>query len=91
MREVEAEFGEPFWDVVRGFAADGYACDTTARILGYQSPRQFRSLIKRHQVEIAWPALGSCNVHRERGPLSEATKAKIRDKALARHRSTSAS
>jgi len=86
IRDTEGEFGQPFWDVVRGFASDGYGCDTTARILGYQSPRQFRSLIKRHEVSIAWPAHGSCIVQKNRKPLSEATKEKIRQKALARHR-----
>lgn len=76
--EVEAEYGQPFWDVVRGFAADGYGCDTTAGILGYSSPSSFRKLIKRHGVTIDWPKHGSCNVQRERGPLSAERIEKIR-------------
>lgn len=68
--EVEAEYGEPFWDVVRGFAADNYGCDTTARILGYKKPNSFRELIARHKQVIAWPKQGSCNVQRERGTYS---------------------
>lgn len=30
IEQVEQEYGEPFWEVVRGYAADGYGCDTTA-------------------------------------------------------------
>jgi len=52
IEQVEAEYGEPFWEVVRGYAADGYGCDTTAGILGYSSPSSFRRLIKRHGVVI---------------------------------------
>lgn len=85
IKAVEEEFGQPFWDVVRGFASDGYGCDTTARILGYQDPRQFRSLIKRHRVVIKWPAHGQCNVQQERRPLSAETKAKISQKAKERY------
>lgn len=68
--EVEAEYGEPFWDVVRGFAADNYGCDTTARILGYLKPNSFRELIARHKIKIDWPAQGSCNAQKDRGPYS---------------------
>ena len=70
IEQVEQEYGEPFWEVVRGYAADGYGCDTTAGILGYSSPSSFRRLIKRHGVVIDWPAHGKCNVQRERGPYS---------------------
>lgn len=84
MRAVEDEFGEPFWDVVRSFAADGYGCDTTAGILGYQSPRQFRKLIKRHQIQIAWPAHGKCYVQQNREPHSPERVEKIRQSSLRR-------
>lgn len=70
IKQVEAEYGEPLWEVVRGYAADGYGCNTTAGILGYSSPSSFRRLIKRHGVVIDWPAHGSCNVQRERGPYT---------------------
>ncbi len=52
IKEVEQEFGEPFWDVVRGFAADGHSIHSTAELLGYASDTPFRRLIKRHSVEI---------------------------------------
>lgn len=78
IKQVEAEYGEPFWEVVRGYAADGYGCDTTAGILGYSSPSSFRRLIKRHGVTIDWPAHGQCNVQRERGPYSAERIEKIR-------------
>lgn len=69
--EVEEEFGMPFWDVVRGFAEDNYGCDTTARILGYTKPGSFRELIARHNKKIDWPAQGSCNAQKDRGPYSK--------------------
>jgi len=40
--QVEEEYLDSFWNVVRGFAADNYACDTTARIIGYKYPKTFR-------------------------------------------------
>lgn len=75
--EVEAEYGEPFWDVVRGFAADNYGCNTTARILGYAASKSLRSLIKSHGVQIDFPKNGKCNVQLDRQPLSEETKKKL--------------
>ena len=76
--QTEEEFGEPFWDVVRGFAADNYACDTTAKILGYAQPNSFRRLIKSHGVKIDWPAHGSCNAQKYRGPHSVERAYKIK-------------
>lgn len=44
---VEAEYGEPFWDVVKGFADEGESVTATAAILGL--PRTtFRVLLARH-------------------------------------------
>ena len=51
-RQVEQEYGEPFWDVVRGFAADGHSVHATAGLLGYASDTPFRRLIARHGVQI---------------------------------------
>lgn len=75
--EVEAEFGEPFIDVVRGFAADNYACATTARILGYKHPKGLRSYLERHGLKVDWPKFGSCNSHQNRSPITEETRAKL--------------
>src|SRR5690625_3964732 len=51
---VEAEFEEPFADVLQGFADMGYGCDSTARILGYDKSN-FRRLIKRKGISVRWP------------------------------------
>lgn len=83
IQEVEEEFGEPFWDVVRGFAEDGYGCNTTAMILGYGDPVCFRRLIKRHGVKVEWPPHGQCIAQKNRQPLSDETKAKIASIKLA--------
>lgn len=52
--EVEQEYGQPFWDVVRGFAEDGHSVHAVAGLLGYSSDTPFRRLIRRHRVEIAF-------------------------------------
>lgn len=52
VKEVESEYGEPFWDVVRGFAADGHSIHATAGLLGYSSDTPFRRMIVRHGVQI---------------------------------------
>lgn len=51
---VEAEFEEPFADVLQGFADMGYGCDSTAAILGYDKS-SFRRLIKRKGISVRWP------------------------------------
>lgn len=75
--EVEKEFGQPFLDVVRGFAADNYACATTAKILGYKHPKGLRSYLERRGVKIDWPKCGSCNAHQNRAPVTNQTRAKL--------------
>jgi hypothetical protein len=41
-RAVEDEFGQPFWEVVRGFAADGESMGTKAmRQLGIVRGREY--------------------------------------------------
>lgn len=52
MDEVEQEYGEPFWDVVRGYANDGYSKYAISEILGYASYPSFIRLIKRHKIDI---------------------------------------
>jgi hypothetical protein len=52
INEVEEEYGEPFWDVVAGYAADGHSVQSTAELLGYASGTPFRRLIARHGVTI---------------------------------------
>lgn len=83
VQQVEQEYGEPFWEIVRGFAADGWGCNTTARILGYSDPVCLRLLIKRHGVQIDWPKAGTCNVQRERGPYDPDRIAKMKASKLA--------
>lgn len=75
--EVEQEFGQPFLDVVRGFAADNYACATTARILGYKHPKGLRTYLSRRGIKIEWPAFGKCNSHQNRKPVTDETRAKL--------------
>lgn len=52
MDEVEEEYGEPFWDVVRGYAKDGHSKYAISEILGYASYPSFIRLIKRHKIDI---------------------------------------
>ena len=60
MKQVEMEFGEPFWQVVRGFASLGYASGTTAKALGFSGQDQFRRLQRAYGMQIEWPAHGQC-------------------------------
>ena len=48
MRMVEAEYGQPFWDVVAGYLADGESIHSTSLILGYSTGSGLQDLIKRH-------------------------------------------
>lgn len=84
-RRVEAEFGEPFWDVLRGFAAAGYSRADTANIIG-ACLSAFRRLLLRHpEHRINWPDPYKCNSFLEsRKNPSAATLAHIRELALAR-------
>lgn len=52
LREVEEEFGEPFWDVVEGFARDGYSKTATAMILGYSTSSCFLRKLERFRPDI---------------------------------------
>lgn len=58
-RMIEAEFGEPFWDVVKGFADDGYSAGATGGILGYH-PAAFRRLVARHGKSHWFPYGQAC-------------------------------
>lgn len=49
MIAVRKEFGEPFVDVVRGFAEMGYSKRSTAQILGFNLP-YFRDLLARFEL-----------------------------------------
>lgn len=46
-RAIAAEWGEPFWDVVKGFADQGESIPGTAGILGY-NVQAFRRLVHRY-------------------------------------------
>lgn len=51
MNMVEKEYGQPFWDVVAGFGADGESIHATALILGYKRGEGLRALVKAHDME----------------------------------------
>jgi hypothetical protein len=52
-KQVEQEYGQPFWDVVKGYADDGECVASTAMILGYAGRAPFAELLKRHGA-YAW-------------------------------------
>jgi hypothetical protein len=51
--EAEAEYGEPFADIVRGFAADGESRRSTAHILGTTEPT-FARIRERMGLDVEW-------------------------------------
>lgn len=81
--EVEAEYGEPFWDVVRGFAQDGYALNTVSKIIGYADGMGLRYQLKKHGIKIDWPAQGQSLAHKEPGPQTEQHKINARAAQMA--------
>jgi tRNA splicing ligase len=84
-REIEAEFGCSFREVINGFAEMGYGCNTTAKILDY-APSTFRSLLKRRGWIIGWPALKDQVIMRERKPFSAEARKKLSQRAKERER-----
>jgi hypothetical protein len=62
---IEAEFDEPFWDVVQGFADMGYGKGATARAIGY-TPTGFYRIVRQEGQHIRWPALKDMAFWRER-------------------------
>ena len=77
--EVEQEYGEPFWDVVRAYAADGNWMQMTAKILGYTNGSSLWYLIKHHKKDIEFPKMGYCNAVQNPDPMREEDKQKISD------------
>ena len=55
MRMVELEYGQPFWDVVAGFGADGESINATALILGYTDGQGLRGLVIKHGMQHLFP------------------------------------
>ena len=84
-RTIEAEYGEPFVDVLKGFAAMGYGIDTTARILEYDTAG-FRRLLKRRAGDwvIEWPKLRDQVIMKDRVPFTDERRAKLSAAALTR-------
>lgn len=66
-REIEQEYGEPFLEIVRGFAEMGYSRSDTAAILGYSRAHFTRCVLP--QIDpagaIPWPANGKSVATRE--------------------------
>jgi hypothetical protein len=84
-RDIEAEYDEPFVDVLTGYAAMGYGIDTTARVLGYHAST-FRALLKRRAGDwvIKWPALVDQVIMKDRVPFTDERRAKISRAAVLR-------
>lgn len=55
-QQIEQEFGEPFWDVVRGFAEQGCGKYLTAQALGWATT-SFLKMLKAEDPGIRWPTM----------------------------------
>ena len=53
MRQVEAEFGEPFWEIVQGCADMGYSKQLTADAIDWDRSSFYR-MLKKHGQHIRW-------------------------------------
>lgn len=87
IKEVEQEYGEPFWDVVAAYAADGNSMQMTAKILGYTNGSSLWYLINHHQVDIQFPKMGYCNAVQNPDPMTIADKQRISDVKRSQNRS----
>lgn len=63
-REIEKEYGEPFADVVRGYAEMGYSRSDVAGILGYSRPHFTRCVLPA-LPPMPWPSRGRGNAVRD--------------------------
>ena len=72
--EVEQEYGQPFWDVVADYAADGNSMQMTAKILGYKNGSALWYLIHKHKKDIKFPKMGYCNAVQNPDPMPESTR-----------------
>ena len=52
IKEVEAEYGLQFWDVVAGYAEDGHSITATAKILGYTHEHSLRRMHEKNRPDI---------------------------------------
>lgn len=73
---IAAEYGEPFWEVVRGYADDGHSVYGTATLLEY-SPPAFRRLVLRHGVS-DWFARGQSSAWPDQRRLTAVVAAQMR-------------
>jgi len=64
--EVEQEYGEPFWKVVAGYAADGESAHSVAQILGYSGHAAFTRMCTRHNMRHLFPELRQSNGAKDR-------------------------
>lgn len=71
MAEIAAEFGEPFLDVVRGFAAAGHSRSDTAAILEVNRDTFFRWIkaLSAAGIDFPWPAKGYSVAFKQAVPL----------------------
>lgn len=87
MRRIEAEYGEPYWDVVRGYAEQGCSRQEVAELFECDYTG-FRRLLRRHPEQvIPWPGKGrsirSLEFTRRISPLGAAAHQAARRKRLA--------
>lgn len=64
---VEAEFQEPFWGVVQGFADMGYGKYATARAIGL-NPSSFCKMLAQVGQHIRWPAYADLATWKDPAP-----------------------
>lgn len=51
-RDVESEYGMPFWEIVKGFANDGESIHATGKLLGYKSGAFHRLVIRHNKTHL---------------------------------------
>lgn len=67
IRAIEADYGEPIADILRGYAEMGYSRSDVAGILGYSRPHFTRHVLPTVDPagETPWPGRGKSNAVRD--------------------------
>jgi hypothetical protein len=76
-QQVEQDYGQPFWDVVKAFADDGESINATALMLGYAQPPAFHRLVAAHGVQHWFNPATQTNSYKAAKAYKEVTPARM--------------
>lgn len=86
VKEVEEEYGQDFWEVVKSYADDGESIHATGKILGYKGG-SFHRLVLKHKKE-HWfrPMVETNGFKAAQSDMTDAKKAALAKAQAAAHK-----